>query len=370
MKIRILHVITTIDVGGAENHLLSLVRGLDRERYQITIAYLKGRGELRDTLQGLGATVIPMKMRFDTDVRVLGRLLRLIRTHRYHIVHTHLPRADLYGILAARLTGVPAILSSKHNVYWALRRNPYRSIHRWISSFCDRIIVISGYVGAFMAEIGLDPERITTVRYGLDPSPYARLNDRAPIRKEFGIEPETSLVGTIARLTEQKGLLHLIRAFANVLKQAPASWLLIVGRGELETEMKRLTRELEIEEHVIFAGFRTDIPAILAEFDLFVLPSLWEGFGLVLLEAMAANLPIVATAVTAIPEVVTDGETGILVPPGDVPALSDAMLKLIQDRDLARAMGRAGRRRLEDRFSVTTMVDRIERIYQRSLKSS
>lgn len=363
-KIKILHIITGIDIGGAENHLLSLIKGLDKSRYNIAIAYLKGNGELREQFEKMGISPIYVGMKFNGDFIALWKLCRLIKKNRYDIVHTHLFHADIYGILAAFLAKTPIIISSEHNEEQFLKKKIYSLLHRWVSLPCKKLIALSEHVKKYMLATGIrDANKIEVVYYGLDWSKYDNLGDYSYIRKEFKIGEEEKLIGTVARLTEQKGLNYLLKAFARVLETEPKCKLIIVGRGGLEKELKDLSRKLRIEDKVIFTGFRKDIPEIMSNIDIFVLPSLWEGLGLVLLEAMAAKKPIVATNVGAIPEIVLDGKTGILVLPANTEALADGILRLIKQRNLAKTMGEAGRERLEVHFGIEKMVKKTERIY-------
>ena len=367
---KILQIITGIDVSGAENHLLSLVRGLDKSRYDIAVAYLKGNGELKGEFEKIGISPIYIGMRFNYDITALWKLYSLIRKNRYDIVHTHLFHADIYGVLAAFLAKTPVIVSSEHNEGRFLKKKLYSFLHRWTSLRCHKLIAISEQVKKYMITTGIrDANKIEVVYYGLDWTRYDSLGDLSYIGKEFNIDQEENLIGTVARLTEQKGLNYLLEAFARVLETEPKCKLIIVGRGGLEKQLKDLSRKLGIEDKVIFTGFRKDIPEIMSSIDIFVLPSLWEGLGLVLLEAMAAKKPIVATNVSAIPEIVLDGKTGILVPPSNAEALADGILRLVKQRNLAKTMGETGRERLEVHFGIEKMVKRVERIYDELIKN-
>ncbi|MBW2618182.1 MAG: glycosyltransferase family 4 protein, partial [Deltaproteobacteria bacterium] len=213
--------------------------------------------------------------------------------------------------------------------------------------------------------LGLDNSRMRLIYYGLEP----RKRTGNDLRREYNIPDEAPIVGTVGRLARQKGQTHLIRTMAQVLGTIPQARLLIVGhddeglRPSLEAEIKRLG----LGEAVILAGFREDIPDVMAALDVFCLPSLWEGFGLVLLEAMAEALPIVASAVGSIPEVVADGQTGRLVEPGDEDGLAQALIDLLGDRQRASGLGRAGRARQQEHFSRQAMVSQTEALYDELL---
>jgi glycosyltransferase involved in cell wall biosynthesis len=368
-RIRVLHIITTLDPGGAENHLLSLVTATDHTRFDSSVIYLKGRGGLTPELERLGVPV----QRVDVGRRYtpagLLRLVRAIRLLRPDIVHTHLFRADLYGGLAARLAGVPAVVSTRHNDEDFLQHPLWRLLHRLISLCEDRIIAISDHVGRYTVEIGVDdPEKVQRIYYGLDPARFMRtlrtgVDVARAVRAELGVEPAHFLLGVVARLVPQKGHRYLLEALALAVPEEPSLRLLIAGQGPLREQLEAQARRLGLDRHVIFAGWRSDVTNIMAALDLLVLPSLWEGFGLVLLEAMALQKPIVATRVSAIPEVVEDGVSGLLVPPADPAALAGAILRLARDRELGREMGRRGRLRLAERFTLDRMVRQTEEVY-------
>jgi glycosyltransferase involved in cell wall biosynthesis len=185
----------------------------------------------------------------------------------------------------------------------------------------------------------------------------------ASVRAEFRIPADAPLVGVVARLDSQKGHIYLLRAWVQVTAALPEARLLVVGDGPLRGELQQQTYDLGLEGSVIFAGRREDVPRIMAALDVVTLPSLWEGFGLVLLEAMAVARPIVASRVSAIPEIVVEGETGLLVPPRDVDALAAALIALLRDQQRATEMGRRGRVRLEQEFTLGKMIEATDRVY-------
>jgi len=182
------------------------------------------------------------------------------------------------------------------------------------------------------------------------------------------VETDVPLAGIVARLDPQKGHIYLLTAFAKVVETLPQARLLVVGDGYLRGDLERQVKELEIVHQAIFTGWRNDVPYIMADLDLLILPSLWEGFGLVLLEGMALAKPIVATRVSAIPEIVVDGETEVLIPPKDSNSLAKAVTKLLQNPVLTNEVGRKGRERLKREFSVEEMVKQTERVHERLME--
>ncbi|MDS0253970.1 glycosyltransferase [Haloarcula argentinensis] len=367
----VLHVISGIDVGGAENHLLMLLDGLSSRGFDVTVAYLKGDGELASDFREAGCSVERIGIRSDFDPLGFGKLVTKIVRNDYDLVHTHLFHGDIYGATAATVAGVPAIISSKHNdpPYW--QEQPYKLIHDLSLSRTDRVLPISEHVRDYLLETSrISPNQVQTVRYGISPTEFDGVSERdvQSVRRDF-VDDNTPLVGTVARLTEQKNLETLLRAFEQVKDRVPDAHLAIVGRGEEEDRLKRLAETHDIEDDVTFSGFRTDIPELMHAFDVFALPSLWEGFGVVFLEAMAAQTPVVASEVSAIPEVVADGETGLLCPPMDEAKFADAISTLLETPEMAESMGKAGRERLDREFAVDRMIEEVATIYQDTLSS-
>ncbi|MGE5619865.1 MAG: glycosyltransferase family 4 protein [Sphingomonadaceae bacterium] len=365
---RVLHVITSLDVGGAQKHLLSLVDGLRRRGHQADVAFFKNPS-LSEQFQGTGCRLFDLSTRGTFSPLLLPRLASILTRGRYQIVHTHLLKADSYGTLAGVLARTPIRISSKHNDEAVLQRPAVAVTHGLISRCNHRVVVLSDYVGRYVAEKGrVDPARITRIYYGLPANSKATAEDGLRVRAELGIRPDTPLVTTVGRITEQKGLTHLLDAMALLRQRLPQARLLIVGdaqdgRDEYKRGLLRQWEALGLKDSVLFAGVRDDVPAVMQACDLFVMASLWEGFGLVFLEAMAAARPIVATSVSAIPEVIQDGVTGLLVPPRDPDALAKAMLALLADPDRARRMGQAGLLRLKEQFTEDKMVESVEQLY-------
>jgi glycosyltransferase involved in cell wall biosynthesis len=260
----------------------------------------------------------------------------------------------------------PLLVSTRHNDD-RFFLNPFVGIvHYLVSARQDLIIAISDHIARFTVSRGVrDPGRVRRVYHGLEP-PVTRALERAGqrIRAELGVGPDELLVGKVGRLALQKGQRHLIAAMPLLLERVPFARLVIAGGGDLEEYLRDLASEAGVADRVHVLGPRKDVSALMHAIDVFAMPSIWEGFGLVLLEAMAAGRPIVASRVATIPEVVVDGETGLLVPAGDSVALADALARLAHDPALARRLGEAGRERLRQHFSIEKMVGDTELLYR------
>jgi glycosyltransferase involved in cell wall biosynthesis len=301
----------------------------------------------------------------DLDPLLLPRLVHFIRQGGYDIVHSHLVHADLYGSLAARLASVRLVISTRHNDDVFRRHRLLRRLIAWSAGYHAHVICISENMRRFCETIeGIPAAKMTVIHYGLMPDIVLTHRNW---RRRFNWGDAVPVLGIVARLTAQKGHTTLLRAMPEVIRQFPATQLVVVGDGELRWELQQCAHQLGIGRHVHFLGYCDNAAAMMPGFDVFVHPSRWEGFGLVFLEAMAAALPVVATQLGSIPEIIQHGQSGLLVPVDDVQALSKALLTLIKDRQLAQSMGQVGRRRLEEKFTLAAMIERTCAVYARLL---
>jgi glycosyltransferase involved in cell wall biosynthesis len=369
--IRILHLITSLARGGAENHLLALLTHGNRQDFEFETAVLAGEGELVPVFRANGVAVHLLRARGKFDPRALRRLVALLRTGRFDIVHSHLFRADIYAGLALAQLGSkrPLLVSTRHNDD-RFFLNPFVGIaHYVLSTRQDMIIAISDHIARFTIARGVrHPSRVRRVYHGLETFETHELQrDAQALRAQLCVEPGDFLIGNVGRLVPQKGQRHLVLAMPTLLERVPRARALIVGVGGLDAYLRGLIEDMGLSAQVHVLGARRDVPTVMHALDAFVMPSIWEGFGLVLLEAMAAARPIVASRAATIPEVVLDGETGLLVPPGDPRALAEALARLANDPALARSLGEAGRQRLQRHFSVAKMVGDTEGLYRELL---
>lgn len=371
---RILHVITTLDVGGAEVHLLAQVRGQTQRDHSVRLAYLKGNGSLRQEFLAAGAEQV---IDVGSSPRTLIRLWPHLRWAE--IVHSHLLKADALTAVAAPLAGRRrGLVSGKHNDEQVLKRPWVSLAHGLLGRAPRRTIVLSDHVGRFIERYGRVPrERQTRIYYGLDPRPFelqaaAPAQERLQIRRSLGLGEGECVFTCVARFAPQKAHDVLLRAFALARERARLTpgaiqpRLVLVGDdpfGDGRQRAEALAREMRLGDAVVFAGIRRDVPAVLAASDVFVLASLWEGLGLVFLEAMATGLPVLATQVSAVGEVVLPDVTGILVPPSDPEALAAGMAGLAGDAGLRRRLGAAGRERVRAAFGLERMVEETLAVY-------
>ena len=362
---KVVHVHKLTGISGSENHLLALLPALRAAGLDARFMGLDVPGSdaprFYERLDELDVPYRRVRCGMDVSPRMARDVIRAIKLERPDLVHTHLVHGDIYGATAAAALRVPYV-STRHNDDRYLL-GPFRFVDRAFARPARRLIAISDAVRRFLEQAGHAPGKLVTIRYGLDtaPSTPSRLAPEAA-----GIPAGVPLLLAVGRLIAQKDHETLLRAFARVRGHHPDARLAILGSGPLEEATRALVHELALDDAVVLPG-RQEPGDWLARADIFVHTSRWEGFGIVLLEAMLASLPIVATGVSAVPEVVVDGETGLLVPEGDVEALAAALGDLLADPERARRLGVAGLERARTEFSVARMTEQTIGVYQQSL---
>jgi glycosyltransferase involved in cell wall biosynthesis len=364
MSVKVFYLITELNIGGAERVLARLMVHLDRDRFTSIVAcFYGGDGPVAEEIRTLNIPVIDLGMTAKWRWDALWRLYRLLRRERPTVLHTWMFHANIPGRVLGRLTGVPVIISSERTMG---QEGPLR---RWLNcltvSLADQVVCVSQRVADFAAQtIGLPREKLVVVPNGIALADFASLPSQAQVRAAFHLPAEATIIGAIGRPRLVKGYHVLLDAFAQLAPAYPAARLLFVGNGPDRQALITQAIQLNLNARVIFFNDQSDIPCFLPALDLLALSSFYEGMPNVALEAMAAGLPVVATAVGGTPEVVVDGVTGLLVPPRDHVALAEAIACLLQAPDLRRRMGQAGRERVKKRFTVERMVSRTEALYR------
>jgi len=364
---RVLHIQKVTGMAGSERHLLFLLPGLARH-FDVTFLILEAPGKPVDdyvaALTGAGVKTERLPIRWDGDLRCVVAMTRLMRRGAFDLVHTHLIHADVLGGVAARLAGVPVVVSTKHGYENYDRTSRAYRLAGLTARWTRKVITISDALSRKVAEVERIPtEKLTTIHYGIDCAVPGPEPSREAVRRSLRVPPTAFAVLSTGRLVPVKGYPYLIEAVAKLRARGSAVVLLIAGDGPDRALLQAQAERLGAADCVRFLGWRADVSSLLAGADAFALATLGEGFGLAILEAMAQRLPVVATRVVAVPEIVQDGETGLLVPPRDPAALADALLALEREPELRRRFAAAGHRRALEHFSVARMVRDTERVY-------
>ena len=358
-SLSVLHVNSAKTWRGGEQQTLYLARGLRDKGHDISIACQPG-SPLEARARDDGLTVMPVNMRGEWDLFAVAKLAYIIREEKVQILHLHTACAHTLGFMAAKITRRPKVVLSRR-VYVRIRKNPL-SFAKYFMGL-DRIIAVSEGVRELVIKSGISPEKIVVVHDGIDLERFNKVNNNKYLYDEFDLNPRNPVVGTVAALTAEKDYPNFLKAAVQVKARLPQARFLIVGEGKLRKELEVLAERLGLGSSVIFAGFRNDIPEIFSILDLFVMPSYKEGLGTSILDAMVSRVPVVATKVGGIPELVKDGFNGILVPAGNPSALASGIISLLQDEKMAADMVRAGRQMVEEEFTEDRMVAQTEEVY-------
>ena len=347
---RVAHVHRMRAIGGSERHLLTLLPALAERGLDVTFVGLDDPAfDPSPFYRALGVPAIRLPAARDLDPFLLARLVRDLRTD---VVHTHLVHADVYGGLAAALRGA-TLVSTKHNDD-PFRLGPFRYVELGLARLASRIVTITDALRRFTVEqVGIPAAKVETIHYGMDELPAA-WGENPPA----DLPDDARVLLAVSRLTEQKGLDVAVQALASLPDDTV---LVVLGEGPERDALTALARELGVDGRLHLRGREPDVAAWLRRASVLVHPARWEGFGLAVLEAMLAGLPVVASNVSSLPELVVDGETGLLVRPDDPSALALGVARALADRE---HLGAAGRARAHAEFSVAKMADRTAELYR------
>jgi len=360
--IHVVHVETGRHVYGGARQVLYLLEHLPALDTRCTLVCPLG-AEIGQQARKLGAEVIELPMRGDLDVAFAFRFASLLRRLKPDLVHVHSRRgADVWGGLGAKWAGVPAILSRRVD-------NPEGKLAvRLKYPLYRRVITIAEGIRTVLLQCGVPAEQVQTVRSAIDPAPFQAPATQTELRSEFAIAPaaagELIVLGIVAQLIPRKGHALLLDCLAHIAPQWPQVRLIIFGRGPQEEALRAQVAALGLAQQVVFAGFRNDLPRWLGALDLLVHPASMEGLGVSLLQAAAAGVPVLACRAGGIPEAVADERTGVLVPPNDAPALTAALLRLLQNPSLRQRLGAAGPAWIAQEFAAAQMAAGNRAVYQ------
>jgi len=364
--VRVVFLTHSLAVGGAEELILNLVTRLPRERFEaIVCTFEQQPGPMASEIAAHGIEVVALGVTPGLR-RPWGwwTIVACLRRLRPQIVHTYLLPASLYGRAAAWVARVPVIIGTEVNIY-ERKQQHHILAERWLAGVSSSIVASAESVKrAYVQQLGIDPDRVRVIYNAVNWDRLRATSPPAQIRRELGIPEERLVVGVVATLQEKKGHRVLFDAAAAGVERV---WLMLVGDGPLRAELEEYAATLGIRDRVTFCGTRRDLGSVLPAMDIFALPSLWEGLPLALILAMGAGRPVVATNIAGIPEVVTDGRSGLLVPPGDPSAMRHAIARLAADPDARRRMGEEARAAVSNRFGAEVYVASVASLYEECL---
>jgi glycosyltransferase involved in cell wall biosynthesis len=382
---KIIHIITRLDMGGSAQNTLQTCKKLSGKyetilvhgpSYESRMTALEKQiiedGVKEGRAQGVKVIALPSLVRSIRpvkDFRALISLVWLISKEKPDIVHTHSSKAGILGRLAAKIAGVPYIVHTPHgHVFYGhfgiLASKIFLWVERIFSKFTDRMVALSnGEKNDYVKLTVCPPEKLFKIHSGVDLKQFMQPNgNRVEKRRSLGLDQNGAVIGFVGWLLPIKGPAYLLKAMAHIWPDHPTASLVMVGKGELDVDLRAQALRMNANGKVKFLGWREDIDEIMPVFDLLVLPSLNEGMGRVLVEAMAAGKPVVASEVGGIPDLVKHGETGYLVRPADEKALANGIKKLLNDPERAGQMGQRGKEYCRQ-FSLEAMIEKLDDLY-------
>ncbi len=365
---KILHLISSSGLFGAENVLLTLAKCFNKEGARAVVGAIRDsrnpRVELIEKAKGEGLPVAVFDSRGRFDLGTVAKLIRYIKENAIDVLHTHNYKSDTIGLLAAKLTGRPLVATAHGFTEVTQTVGFYEELDRFLlKTFFDRVVVVTDKV---LPHCPVFKKRV--ISNGLDASKFLPDPKAAEaVRKEFNIRPGDFVIGTIGRLSKEKNQLMLLEAAVDLVYTHPSVKFLIVGEGPEEYSLKHFVQNKNIADKIVFTGLIRDVVPVYQTMDAFVLSSVTEGVPLTILEAMASRVPVVATRVGGIPEIIEDGKTGFLVASKDVQALKAKLENLIRDRGLGQQLAEAGFHFVKQEYSLEKMCESYRKVYDELL---
>ena len=371
-RYKIIYIIDGLGMGGAERLMIPILEKLDRDVFEprVCVFHVINRNPVADAIQASGVAVDLLPVPYMRDISAIPRLYRYLKEKQADLVHTQLELANIMGNAVAKLLKLPSVCTI-HTIpsqEMKLKSKLHQEVELLsLRLFCDHVISVSEGARQFHLSINkVSSEKVSTIYNGIDLVNFVKTDrqaERGHVRKELGIPETANILATVAVLRPLKGIQFMIRAMPAILAKYPNVYYLIVGSGTYEETLLKELDVVGVKEHVIFAGMRSDIPRILAASDIFVLPTLTEALPTVLAEAMAAKLPIVASKVGGVPEMIRDGENGYLVAPEDSDGLAQACIRLLSDPQKSATMGTEGWEIVNKKFNIERQVGQLKKLY-------
>jgi glycosyltransferase involved in cell wall biosynthesis len=365
-KVRLMQITHDLAIGGLQQVIVNICRTIDRDRFDVSVLCLRHLGEFVPAVQKLGIEVMLLPQKHNgVDYLSFLKVAKLLRERRIDVVHTHNTQPLIDGTLGALLAGVKTLVHTDHSREFPDKRR-YMFAERLLSHFVYKMVGVSGPTSQDLIKYErISPRKIVTVLNGIDGSYFGVTVDKQKKRMELGIAGVGPVIGLGVRLSEEKGVAYLLRAMPEIIKRYPDINLVIAGKGVEESNLKNEALSLGIEKNTLFIGPRLDMPEVLKVFDLYVLPSVREGLPTILLEAMAAGCPIVATDVGGTRMAVTHGESGSLVESKNPGALAREIVRLLGDEQLRNKYAEKGLELFRSNFTAQTMTAQYEKLYLR-----
>ena len=361
-KIRLMHIIYSLDTGGLEKLILELVKRVDSDIFRSSVCCLTDKGTLSAELESLGVDTFYMHKEGGVGYSIPFKIARVLKKEKIDIVHTHDSSANLYGSLAGKLAGTRMIINTEHGgIYFETKRK--RLFNKLLCLFNHKEICVSNSVKEDLLGMGLSGKRLIVIRNGIDFNRFDIPVEKNEIRKDFGFKDSDYLVTTVGRLSREKNQKLLLDAVKPTLERIPEAKFIIVGNGPLRKNLEEYANELQIADKVKFLGERNDIPQVLKMSDCFVLCSNYESFGITIIEAMASGIPVIATDVGGVKETVWNGKTGVLVSKEDSEDLSRAVIRIKNDSQLADRMVLQAKEMVKNNYRIETMIREHENLY-------
>ena len=367
---RVFHLISSSGFLGAENVVLELAKESLAAGYWVTIGVFENRRnpnlELAEAAISMGLEVKIFLCRGRFDLRTISNISAFIDKEHPNLLHSHGYKADFYALCATR-GKIPWVVTNHNWLRTTFNLKLYAHLDSFLIKYANKVVTVSDDIAIEMVKRGIPREKILVIDNGINQQRFSNQGSNETLKRSFGFNEKSIIIGTVASLREGKGHIYLLEAAKSIISSFPNARFLIVGDGGERRRLEEKAAQFDLSGKVIFAGSRKDVPEILSILDIFVLPSLKEGLPMALLEAMAARLPVIATRVGAIPKVVVNNETGLLVEPGNAEALCTAISELLSDRQKAICFGSQGYQKVENEFSAKTMATRYVEIYKKVL---
>jgi len=369
-KTRLLQITHDLDLGGLQQVVYNLCRTINREMFDVYVLCLRERGCYAEDVEALGIPVYLLEQEPDgVDYFAFIKVARLLRKLNIDVIHTHNTQPFFDGTIGAILAGVRTVIHTDHARPFP-DKTRYMVAEKLMSLYAYRVVGCSDHTSAQLIRYEkISPAKIVTIPNGIDGSRFTQGIDKAHKRKELGIHPDGDIIGVAVRLSDQKGITYLLKAMPEILKTHPHTTVVIAGDGDLRADLEQEAKTLGISNNVVFCGTRKDIPELLQLFDIYALPSKWEGLPMIILEAMASDCAVVATDVGGNGTAIIDGKTGLLIEPENVKALTAALNRLLTDKNLRKQLAGNARQRFDAIFSAETMTRKYEQLYLRTSDS-